>query len=103
LRWCRRWWRKLRRLRVRLARQCNAERILDTVRTYARMAEVKSKADKPVALKDPVRRLRLFDQATERHHCRPPTHKVKSESAASWTREDLYELIFSIVRQYASQ
>jgi AbrB family looped-hinge helix DNA binding protein len=36
-------------------------------------------------------RLRLFDQATERHRGRPPAGKPKQPRDRGWKREDLYE------------
>ncbi|MBS1859109.1 MAG: AbrB/MazE/SpoVT family DNA-binding domain-containing protein [Acidobacteria bacterium] len=35
-------------------------------------------------------RLRLFDQATERHRRRPAARKAKPPRDRGWTREDLY-------------
>lgn len=35
-------------------------------------------------------RLRLFDQATERHRRRVSAHKVQQRRGRGWTREDLY-------------
>lgn len=39
---------------------------------------------------DPAARLRLFDQATERHRSRSDTRKRRS-GGRGWTREDLYD------------
>jgi AbrB family looped-hinge helix DNA binding protein len=39
---------------------------------------------------DPGLRLRLFDQATERHRRRSAGRKVKQPRSRGWTREDLY-------------
>lgn len=36
-------------------------------------------------------RLRLFDEATERHRRRPFVHGEQSASNRGWTREDLYK------------
>lgn len=36
-------------------------------------------------------RLRLFDQATERHKRRPHAKKLKRPRSRGWTREDLYK------------
>ena len=38
----------------------------------------------------PQSRLRLFDQATERHRRRPSARKVQRPRDRGWTREDLY-------------
>ncbi len=35
-------------------------------------------------------RLRLFDQATERHRKRPKTRQAPSPTNRGWSREDLY-------------
>jgi AbrB family looped-hinge helix DNA binding protein len=39
---------------------------------------------------DKESRLRLFDQATERHHKRTGGLKTKRPAGRGWTREDLY-------------
>ncbi|MGA2182197.1 MAG: AbrB/MazE/SpoVT family DNA-binding domain-containing protein [Bryobacteraceae bacterium] len=36
-------------------------------------------------------KLRLFDQATERHRRRPPASETKRSRGRGWKREDLYE------------
>jgi len=39
---------------------------------------------------DPLSRLRLFDQATERHRKRNAGRKAKKPQDRGWTREDIY-------------
>jgi bifunctional DNA-binding transcriptional regulator/antitoxin component of YhaV-PrlF toxin-antitoxin module len=39
---------------------------------------------------DRASRLRLFDQATERHRRRPSARKTQAPRDRGWTREDLY-------------
>ena len=43
-----------------------------------------------IADRDLASRLRLFDQATERHRRRRAAHRVKPATARGWRREDLY-------------
>jgi AbrB family looped-hinge helix DNA binding protein len=45
---------------------------------------------KPTAPEDLESRLRLFDQATERHRRRPSGRKAKGPVERGWTREELY-------------
>ncbi len=46
---------------------------------------------KPAATEDRDSRLRLFDQATERHRRRQSGPEAKRPHDRGWTREDLYE------------
>ena len=45
---------------------------------------------KQAAAETPEARLRLFDQATERHSRRPSARKMQRPKDRGWTREDLY-------------
>ena len=45
---------------------------------------------KQMASEDRDSRLRLFDQATERHRKRPSAHKAKRPLERGWRREDVY-------------
>ena len=47
-------------------------------------------AGKEAAPEDRESRLRLFDQATERHRRRPFVNTTKQSHDRGWTREDLY-------------
>jgi bifunctional DNA-binding transcriptional regulator/antitoxin component of YhaV-PrlF toxin-antitoxin module len=44
-----------------------------------------------VMAEDRESKLRLFDQATERHRRRPPASKTTRTGGRGWRREDLYE------------
>ncbi len=46
---------------------------------------------KPQAPGNPESKLRLFDQATERHRRRRVPRKIKPPRDRGWRREDLYE------------
>jgi AbrB family looped-hinge helix DNA binding protein len=46
---------------------------------------------KAQAAEDQASRLRLFDQATERHRKRSASRKASQPAERGWTREDLYD------------
>jgi len=54
------------------------------------MAKVTPPGNKRVGY-DLEPRLRLFDQATERHRKRPPVRKSEQPRERGWTKLDLYE------------